>query len=517
MSATVRGLLIFIGLVVFVALACVGPAFFWLPNAGNGVGLPVITMPAEIIAPRAFLGGLDITNTLTSLILVDLILIVIAVVVGRALRTAPPDRYVPRGFSNFIEMIGEFLYNQAHNLLGAKYTRWAFPIAATIFLFLLTANLSKLIPGFESVGIVACAEYNAAAPDTDPIAAGQNGYPVKGLSASDPAARPIMSLFIDGKGDPANATDGQNDPSELGKRTGSKATRADTLKCEETYPWAKPPIAQKNEDLFVENAQAKLATFKAEKGLEGVELYERMAETELESYLKKEKDAVAAGTAFDEEAAKKQFEKKEPWTALAEEAKHLKAEGKEVEEKELLKEIYHHQLIEKAGGEEAVHAASADKLMIIPFFRGLTTDLNVPLALALVVFLLVEFWGLRALGLPYLFKFINLPALGNLGKKPLGAIDFIVGIIEIISELSRLVSLTFRLFGALFAGGILLIVFSFLVAFFAPVPIYLLELVIGGMQAYVFAILTIIYASQAVISHHHEEEHAHAEEHHEHH
>lgn len=187
MSATVRGLLIFIGLVVFVALACVGPAFFWLPNAGNGVGLPVITMPAEIIAPRAFLGGLDITNTLTSLILVDLILIVIAVVVGRALRTAPPDRYVPRGFSNFIEMIGEFLYNQAHNLLGAKYTRWAFPIAATIFLFLLTANLSKLIPGFESVGIVACAEYNAAAPDTDPIAAGQNGYPVKGLSASDPA------------------------------------------------------------------------------------------------------------------------------------------------------------------------------------------------------------------------------------------------------------------------------------------------------------------------------------------
>lgn len=260
-----------------------------------------------------------------------------------------------------------------------------------------------------------------------------------------------------------------------------------------------------------------MATFKAEKGLEGVELYERMAETELESYLKKEKDAVAAGTAFDEEAAKKQFEKKEPWTTLAEEAKHLKAEGKEVEEKELLKEIYHHQLIEKAGGEEAVHAASADKLMIIPFFRGLTTDLNVPLALALVVFLLVEFWGLRALGLPYLFKFINLPALGNLGKKPLGAIDFIVGIIEIISELSRLVSLTFRLFGALFAGGILLIVFSFLVAFFAPVPIYLLELVIGGMQAYVFAILTIIYASQAVISHHHEEEHAHAEEHHEHH
>ncbi|RPI92601.1 MAG: F0F1 ATP synthase subunit A, partial [Chloroflexi bacterium] len=144
-------------------------------------------------------------------------------------------------------------------------------------------------------------------------------------------------------------------------------------------------------------------------------------------------------------------------------------------------------------------------LVVVPFFRGLSTDLNVPLALAIIVVLAVQFWGVRALGLPYFYKFINLPALGNLNKKPMGAIDFVVGLIEIISEISRLVSLTFRLFGALFAGGILLVVFTFLVAFILPVPIYVLELVIGGMQAYVFATLTIIYASQAVISHHGDE------------
>jgi len=79
-------------------------------------------------------------------------------------------------------------------------------------------------------------------------------------------------------------------------------------------------------------------------------------------------------------------------------------------------------------------------------------------------------------------------------------------LIEIISELSRLVSLTFRLFGAVFAGGVLLIVFSFLIAVLLPVPIYFLELFVGGIQAYVFAILTIIYASQAVV-HHGDEEH----------
>ncbi|HRE48278.1 MAG TPA: F0F1 ATP synthase subunit A [Aggregatilineales bacterium] len=494
LSAPVRGLIIFIGLVVFIAVACVGPAFFWLPGANSGVGLPVITMPAEILSPR-WLFGLDLTNTLTSLIAVDVILIAIALVVGRALRSAPADKFVPRGFTNFIEMIGEFLYNQAYGLVG-KFTRWVFPIAASIFLFLLVANWLKLLPGFESIGIVSCAEYNVAAADSDPLATGQNGYPVQGLTEDNPAARPIMALHIDGRGKPEVPADGQNEPSQLGLRTGAKATRADTLKCEETYTWATPPLAAKNQTLFVEETQATINAFAAETKLEGAALYEKLHEKKLEEYLKEQKTAL--GAQFDEAQAKKDFEHKKPWHFLAEEAAHG---AKDTLDKQIA-HFYHEYQIYKAGGKEAVEAASSDKLVIIPFFRGLTTDLNVPLALALIVFLLVEFWGIRALGIPYFYKFINLPALGNLGKKPLGAIDFIVGIIEILSEISRLVSLTFRLFGALFAGGILLIVFSFLVAFIAPVPIYLLELVIGGMQAYVFATLTIIYASQAVVSHH---------------
>jgi F-type H+-transporting ATPase subunit a len=198
--------------------------------------------------------------------------------------------------------------------------------------------------------------------------------------------------------------------------------------------------------------------------------------------------------AFDLEAAKAEFDAEH-----AEDVAHEYDEG--IFNEEEARHAYHARQLAKTQG----LPGNPDRLVVVPFFRGLSTDLNVPLALALIVVLAVQVWGVQALGLPYFYKFINLPALGNLGKKPMGAIDFVVGLIEIISEISRLVSLTFRLFGALFAGGILLVVFAFLVAFILPVPIYILELVIGGMQAYVFATLTIIYASQAVISHHGDE------------
>lgn len=454
MSTTVRGLLIFIGLVVFVALVCVGPAFFWLPQAGNGVGLPVITLPAEVLVPNWPFFGLDFTNTLTSLLLVDAILVVIALVVGRAIRSQSMDRFVPRGLTNFIELIGEFLYNQAYNLLGKRWTRAVFPLAASIFLFLLIGNWIKLVPGVESVGLISCAEYNVFADETNNVATGQTGYAVQGLGGSETEPKPIMAL--------------QNNALELGARAGSKATRAETLACEEKYHWAKPPLAQAMEDRAVAAKRA---------------------------------DVEAKGEAWTEEKeteAREDYHHKQLLKVLP------AAERTGSEEEQL----------EKA--EHIVEAANPDKFIVVPFFRGMATDLNLPIALALIVVLIVQVWGIQALGGSYFFKFINIPALGNIGKKPMGAIDFLVGLIEIISELSRLVSLTFRLFGSIFAGGILLIVFSFLVAFIAPLPIYFLELFIGAIQAYVFAVLTIIYASQAVISHHGDEDHgeAHAEGHH---
>ncbi|GAB4521665.1 MAG: hypothetical protein OHK0046_33360 [Anaerolineae bacterium] len=146
---------------------------------------------------------------------------------------------------------------------------------------------------------------------------------------------------------------------------------------------------------------------------------------------------------------------------------------------------------------------------ITPFVRGPATDLSLTIALALISVIMVQVYGVAALGPAYFEKFINLGAIGNVGKRPLGVIDFVVGLIEIISEIGKIVSLAFRLFGNLFAGGVALIAVTFLLALFVPGIIYGLELIIGGVQALVFAVLTVVFSVQAMEGHHGDEDHEH--------
>ena len=132
--------------------------------------------------------------------------------------------------------------------------------------------------------------------------------------------------------------------------------------------------------------------------------------------------------------------------------------------------------------------------------RPAGTDVNMPLALALVSFVFVEYWGLRVLGLGYFKKFF---AFGNLLRgRPSGLIDVFVGILELISELVRIVSFTFRLFGNMTAGEILVVMITFLVPFVANIFVFGLELLVGLIQAVIFAGLTLVFLSLAV---HHEE------------
>jgi F0F1-type ATP synthase membrane subunit a len=150
--------------------------------------------------------------------------------------------------------------------------------------------------------------------------------------------------------------------------------------------------------------------------------------------------------------------------------------------------------------------------VVTPYVRGGSTDLNLTLGLALISVVAIQAYGVYAQGGNYFTKFVNLPALGNLQKKPLGGIDFIVGLIEIISELGKIISLAFRLFGNMFAGGILLAVMSFLVAWLLPGIFIGLEVIVTTIQAYVFAVLTLVFSAQAMEGHHGDDEH-HGEEH----
>ena len=145
--------------------------------------------------------------------------------------------------------------------------------------------------------------------------------------------------------------------------------------------------------------------------------------------------------------------------------------------------------------------------LLIPFFRNANTGLNTTLALALVAMFFVELWGIRSLGFfGYAGKFFNFGGF----KRGIttGFIDFFVGILEGISELARVISFTFRLFGNMFAGEILLFVMMFLIPLTLAVPFYGLELFVGFIQATIFAVLTLMFAAIAVTSHDSHDEHA---------
>lgn len=129
----------------------------------------------------------------------------------------------------------------------------------------------------------------------------------------------------------------------------------------------------------------------------------------------------------------------------------------------------------------------------VALFRSVNTDLNVTLALAFVSVLAIEFAGIAALGLvKYGGKFINFHS----------PMDFAVGLVELVGEVARLISLSFRLFGNILAGKILILVVIFFIPYLAPVPILMFELVIGFLQAAIFALLTLFFIKLAVTEAH---------------
>ncbi|MBI5356181.1 F0F1 ATP synthase subunit A [Candidatus Collierbacteria bacterium] len=122
-----------------------------------------------------------------------------------------------------------------------------------------------------------------------------------------------------------------------------------------------------------------------------------------------------------------------------------------------------------------------------PLLRAPTADINTTLALALLSVGLVQYYGLKTLKMEYVKKFFNF-------KNPI--LTF-VGILELVSEISKIISFAFRLFGNIFAGEVLLVVTSFLVPFLVPAPFYGLELFVGFIQALVFSMLTLVFLNLA--------------------
>jgi len=150
--------------------------------------------------------------------------------------------------------------------------------------------------------------------------------------------------------------------------------------------------------------------------------------------------------------------------------------------------------------------------VLLPLMRGANTDINLPLALALVSCVFVEYWGIKVHGFfRYVRKFFNVSQLLRGVKQVLrgkirsgvsaistGIIDAFAGFIEAITEIARIMSFTFRLFGNMTAGELLLFVMVFLIPWVAAIPFYGLELFIGFVQALIFAGLTLVFVVIAV-------------------
>lgn len=151
---------------------------------------------------------------------------------------------------------------------------------------------------------------------------------------------------------------------------------------------------------------------------------------------------------------------------------------------------------------------------IVPWIRPATTDLNLTLAMALVSVVITQIFGFISLGAgTHLNKYVNFKALRRGG---LGLVEFVVGLLEIVSELSRLISFSFRLFGNVFAGSILLAVFAFLLPALANIIFIPFEIFIAGIQGFVFAFLTLLFLELGTTAHGHDEgAHAHHEATHE--
>lgn len=310
----------------------------------GGIFIPVqpeITVAAEKLIEEPIaenflgLGPLYLVNTMPTLAVTLVLLGLIAFFTNRSLKKSQKTDFVPRGIGNIVETILEVIYNLTEGSAGSKWARTIFPWFATIMIYVLFANLLKLIPGFESIGVL---------------------HPAHGEGHT------IAPLFGN-------------------------------------------------------------------------------------------------------------------WSSI------LPAKVEE-------------------GG-----------YILAPFFRGISLDLNFTIALAVIAVIAIQVVGLRAQGFGYFSKFFNTRRMFQVPF--FGAMDFLVGFLELISEVSKILSFAFRLFFNMFAGIILVAVVASLLGRFsiAVSMLYMFELFVGVIQAFVFGMLTMVFMAMATQGHGAEHEETHDEVH----
>jgi F-type H+-transporting ATPase subunit a len=167
---------------------------------------------------------------------------------------------------------------------------------------------------------------------------------------------------------------------------------------------------------------------------------------------------------------------------------------------------------------EDEHAEGGHGYALVPFVRVASTDLNFTLSLALISVVMTQVIGFQALGREYLVKYWNSADVGKSFKQVrfgnpmdfiIGLMKWAAGLLEIVAEIAKILSFTFRLFGVIFAGSVLLFFVGSMIGGIGQSGVVLLELLFGPLQALVFGMLTMMFMSLATISHAHGDEEGH--------
>lgn len=520
MSATQRGCLIFLAIlgVLFVGVFLIPIVF--LAGSGQATTLPVITMPAEYYRKDWPSPSFELVNSLGGALVANIILLIVIWRVWGASKGW--TNKIPGRLQAAIEMIVDLWWGLTKQQAGnsPKSRRLLMPLVASIFMFLLAANLGKLIPGFETVGVLHCAV-------SEPVTF--NGHPVTQYRF---LGRDYFTYRIDGPlqtGTPATYDSYHQCEAMLGEHKYIK----DGYLPDGLDPFFDAQVTvDVSEGMTLNDVLAEAESQLAAAVAVGLPASENRRETMAELTLG-EYDAVAMHY-NDPYAIYDSFTDVEfsigQIAALNADANGVvniefdhDAEGGEGTasfdfEGQTYTLPHGYTADTPLLGDQTVvvrpeligeHATTRENQLytVAPFARGVSTDLSFTIGLAIMSFFFIQYFGLSTLGPDYLQKFVNLRALGNAGKNPIGGVDFIVGLFEIVSEFGKIISLAFRLFGALFAGSVLFVVFLFLTGTVVPLIILLLELIVGTAQAAVFAVLTLIFCAQAMVSHHHDDDH----------
>jgi F-type H+-transporting ATPase subunit a len=375
---------------------------FGLSVVGGALGAPfglgflgspiaAIQLPAEKVAPAIDFGlfKYEVMNTAIMSWFAGAILILVAYFGTRKIRSNSPEKDVPTGLQNFLEVIVGFFINLGESAAGGRHGRRFLPLVLSIFLVVVINNWIGVLPGVGTIGWVETSEHFVHERDEAIEEAERDG-------GEADFKDPDLVVFNGGGGN---------------------------------FKWI--GFGQTSKEAVP------LASLEADHDGHGVELHDR--------------------DLLDED-----FD-----------------EG-------LLADIDSHDL-----------DLAEDVGILVPYLRGANTDVNNTLAIALVAMLTVQIWGFRSLGFRgYGGKFINLKQ---------GPIYFFVGILEIIGELARTISFTFRLFGNMFAGEVLLVAMAFLFPLIGIIPFIGLELFVGVIQGFIFAMLTLVFGVMASLGHAEEE------------